>query len=45
MVKAKKVKKIGQLPLLNLYKEKILLYVYLPNKKNKDYIVKCIKAV
>jgi len=29
-VKAKKVKKTGQLPLLN-YEEKILLYAYPPN--------------
>ena len=23
----------------------MLLYIYLPNKKNKGYIVKCVKAI
>ena len=45
MVKTKKVLKIGQLPLLGPYKEKMLLYAYPPNKKNKGYIVKYVKAV
>lgn len=44
-MKAKKVKKTGQLLLLDSYKEKILLYAYPPDKKNKDYIIKYIKAV
>jgi len=44
-VKAKKVKKTGQLPLLGPRKEKILLYIYLPDKKNKGYTVEYIKAV
>jgi len=45
MVKAKEIKRIGQLPLLDPYKEKILLYVYLPNENKKGYIVKYIKAI
>jgi len=45
MVKAKKVKKTGQLLLLGPCKEKMLLYVYLFNKKNKGYTVECIEAV
>ena len=44
-VKAKKVKKIGQLPLSNPHEEKILLYAYPPDQKNKDYTVECVKAV
>jgi hypothetical protein len=45
MVKAKKIKKIGQLPLLDPYKEKMLLYIYPPNENKKGYMVKCIKAI
>jgi len=39
------MKKIGQLLLLDPYKEKILLYIYPPNNKNIGYKVKSIKAI
>ena len=45
MVKAKKVKKIGQLLLLGPHRGKMLFYIYLPDEKNKGYIVECVEAV
>ena len=39
------MKKTGQLLLLDPYKEKTLFYTYPPDKKNKDYIIKCVETV
>ena len=39
------MKKIGQLLLLDPYKEKIFFYAYPPDENNKGYTVKCIEAV